>query len=698
MNSLLLHNLAISVDFLAGHISSVIVNGIERLAHPSPLFRLRLRDHNGRAICFDTYDAHTCHPTEDGAIYTNFKRSDTELCLDSLSVRVFLADENGEAAWRVSVDPSTEDYFVEWIDFPMVTLPHLSENNPLGTGGEILHPYNEGALISDWSAREETAFAYRSPEYPSKGSYAIFPNMICSQLIAYLWKDAGLYIGVHDPKRGVKGIDFFDDGHGITIQIRLFCGVDFGQSYTMDFPVVWSAVDGSWESAAERYRSWLEAALPQKAKKIQENDALPQWYEENPLIVAYPVRGIYDHDDMMPNRMYPYTNALPKLDNIREKTQSRLMALLMHWEGTAPWAPPYVWPPFGDVENFQTFLSELRGKGDLMGVYCSGFGYSIQSCMIPEYNKQEEYDQRELWRGMCAGADGKVSISNICTMQRSGYDICPASPVGKELLWEAYRPLFESDLDYVQILDQNHGGGQYFCYSREHGHPPAPGTWMTEQMQELLTQWNEAAPNTLFGCESAAAEPFIGNLLFSDNRYELNYMIGRPVPLYAYLYHEYLRNFMGNQVSCPLHEQEDENLWYRIAYSFSIGDCMTLVIDQDGQIKSRWGKLKTNYVPDQEKVLRLVRNLTRFYREKGKSYLYAGRMIPPAPVFCDTVEFPRRDKDRSVRLPQILTSAWIGSDSSRAQILVNPTEQEISCICNAQSIIVPPMDAVLMPL
>ena len=33
-----------------------------------------------------------------------------------------------------------------------------------------------------------------------------------------------------------------------------------------------------------------------------------------------------------------------------------------------------------------------------------------------------------------------------------------------ELLDEAYAPLFEeSGLDYVQILDQNHGGGQYFC-------------------------------------------------------------------------------------------------------------------------------------------------------------------------------------------------------------------------------------------
>ena len=86
---------------------------------------------------------------------------------------------------------------------------------------------------------------------------------------------------------------------------------------------------------------------------------------------------------------------------------------------------------------------------------------------------------------MCAGPDGKVAISRICTGQRKGYDICPASPVGREILKEAYMPLFESGVDYSQILDQNHGGGQYFCYSAEHGHAPAPGPWMTEEMVKL---------------------------------------------------------------------------------------------------------------------------------------------------------------------------------------------------------------------
>ena len=296
---------------------------------------------------------------------------------------------------------------------------------------------------------------------------------------------------------------------------------------------------------------------------------------------------------------------------------------------------------------------------------------------------------------MCAGPDGQVQISTICTMQRSGYDICPASDIGRDILREAYEPLLTSGLDYAQVLDQNHGGGQYFCYSRNHGHPPAPGTWMTERMQELLLEWNDKAGKMLLGCESAAAEPFVGNLLFSDNRYELNYRMGIPVPLYNYVYHEYLRNFMGNQVGCPLREEDDENLLYRIAYSFSIGDCMTLIINQDGQVKSRWGKPKTDHIPNQEKILRLVKNLTAFYHNEAKPYLFAGRMIKPLEVECGTLEFLRHDCDGSVTLPSVLSSAWETSDGHRAQILVNPQDKEIVCSVGGLEHKLHPLSAVL---
>lgn len=685
-----LKDLILDTDFKNGCISSVKIKGIERLATHTPLFCACLRDTEGAQALFTSYDAKQVTETSDGAIYSGFS-------LASLSIKVRLTDENGEAAFRISVTPGNSSYFVEWVDFPGITLPPLEENNTSGNGGKILYPYNEGALVSDINLRKLSDLRHEDATYPSRGAYSVFPNMICSQMLAYIWNDAGLYVGAHDDKRGVKEIDFLEESGAVKLRFRLFCGTEFGKCFNTDYPIVFSVTEGKWEAAAERYRSWFETSLPPRVKKIKDNPSLPDWYADYPLVVTYPVRGVHDMDEMKPNKLYPYTNALPVLKEIKGICDSKLLVLLMHWEGTAPWAPPYVWPPYGDKENFSEFLNTLHSNGDLLGVYCSGFGYTIQSNLIADYNKQKEYIERGLEKGMCVAPDGKVWISNICTAQRSGYDICPATDIGKEILMEAYTPLLESDIDYAQILDQNHGGGQYFCYGRDHGHAPGPGEWMTENMQKLLGSWNNIAQNTLLGCESAAAEPFIGNLLFSDNRFELNYKFGIAVPLYAYIYHEYLRNFMGNQVSSPFSTSID-SLRYRLAYSFSIGDCMTLILTQDGDLASHWGLRDFSILPDKEKALRLIANLTAFYKEKAKPYLFDGKMTVPPTVECETVTFPISAPERDLELPNVIFSAWETSDGSKALVLVNPLEKDALCTVNGKKITVPALDAILIEL
>ena len=690
MFTLNLNDICLSVDFEGGQITSLCMKGMERIAAPTDLFGLRLRDREGKAVLCSVHDARCCTATEDGAIYTKFPEAVE-------SVRVRLTDENGEAAWRIEVTPVSDDYFVEWVDLAPVTLPALEANNPDGTGGKVLFPYDEGVLVRDANIREETWSRHCDAEYPSSSGFSVFPNKLCSQMLAYLWEDAGLYVGAHDERRAVKEIDYLASPEGITLRFRLFAGVDFGETFTTDYPIVFARVEGRWEAAAERYRAWFESALPPRARKITENSDLPAWYADSPLVITYPVRGVHDYDEMKPNKLYPYTNALPILDRIRKATDSRLLVLLMHWEGSAPWAPPYVWPPYGGTENFTAFQKALKEQGDLFGVYCSGFSYTKQSTLIAECNNEEEYNEKELWRGMCAGPDGTIAISKICTYQRSGYDICPVSPVGREILDRAYAPLFENGLDYVQILDQNHGGGQHLCYSRSHGHAPGPGGWMTENMQAMLAEWNKKAGKLLFGCESAAAEPFIGNLLFSDNRYELNYRLGTPVPLYAYIYHEYVRNFMGNQVGCPFPTDKD-SLRYRLAYSFAIGDCMTLVLTEEGELMTHWGLLDLSRLPDKEKTLRFIATLSRFYREEAKAYLYAGRMITPPAIECATVEYGRTDSERVVTLPAVLSSAWEAEDGSRAVILVNPDEAETTCHVDGKAVTVPAMSAILLPL
>lgn len=161
--------------------------------------------------------------------------------------------------------------------------------------------------------------------------------------------------------------------------------------------------------------------------------SLPAWYAQSPIVVTYPVRGKFDTDEMQPNGLYPYKNALPYLRELSRKTDSKVMALLMHWEGTAPWAPPYVWPPYGGTKEFGEFAEELHSQNMLLGVYCSGLGWTQQSNLIPEYNKEAEFEKEHLSEIMCSDQAGELR-SEICTAQRKGYDLCPACEKTKEIV------------------------------------------------------------------------------------------------------------------------------------------------------------------------------------------------------------------------------------------------------------------------
>lgn len=218
---------------------------------------------------------------------------------------------------------------------------------------------------------------------------------------------------------------------------------------------------------------------------------------------------------------------------------------------------------------------------------------------------------------------------------------------------------------------------------------------MTRNMQKMLGGWNDKAPNMLFGCESAAAEPFVGNLGFSDNRFELNYRIGVPVPLYSFLYHEYLRNFMGNQVCAPF-QNAPEALTMRLSYSFAAGDSMTLIMGQDGEFLSAWGQRDFSNLPCREDALCLIRNLTAFYQTEGKKYLLAGRMCVSEEIACEEISYPM-DDGTTLTVPAVFSNVW-EADGERARILVNHTGHDVLCQSTHGEVSVPAFSAVLQKL
>lgn len=641
-------------------------------------FTIQLRSANGEKLCLSASDASAINQIDNDVIFTGF--------VEGISVVATATPiSSTETEWSITID-NPSDYAIEWVDYPCVKCGKLKRN---GGDAQILSSYNEGIIIEDAFARDTSSpFPQKQVEYPSEGAYYMFPHMLSAQFIAYLAPAGNIYLGAHDPARGPKSIDYRATEEGVELFVKTFTGVSYGENYSLTYPIITKNFEGDWEDAATIYRDWFEANLPAGAVKIPLNSRLPKWYEDSPLIIAYPVRGIHDMDEMTPNALFPYMQAMPIIEEIARETQTRIMVLLMHWEGTAPWAPPYVWPPYGGEESFNEFLNKLHEKGHLLGVYCSGFGWTEQSNLIAEYARSAE--KEGLLDAMCAGPDGKVLLSKICTFQRSGYDICPASEKGRKILREAYSPLFSSGVDYAQILDQNHGGAQYFCYSREHGHPAMPGSWMTSNMQTLLTEWNRLAPSMLMGCESAAAEPFTPNLLFSDNRFELNYYFGKPVPLYSFIYHEYLRNFMGNQVSCPF-PVRDGTLCMRMAHSFVAGDALTVTLMPNGELMPNWGCRDFSALPDKAMHLGFIKRLMEFYRGPAKPYLFSGRMVKPLPVECPSISVTTIF-GYTQELPAVFSTAW-ESEGKQAQIFVNHTTEAITCRWNNQEITIPALSA-----
>lgn len=664
---------SIELDNL-GSIISLTSSGKQFIKQRLPLLSLQLRQGEKVEILnSDNAEKVEIVPEEDVTkIRFTFKNNtlifDTEICTKNRIEAKF------------SFENKTEMY-VEWVDFPQIAVP----NDLVSTGGSgrIVIDTNEGMLIEDIKLKENFyPYKFRPLNYPSEGLYAMFPAVVQSQFLSYYDDCVGIYMAAEDNERSIKGIDFGPVDDAIKLQFRLYPGIESTETtFNLPYNVVIDFFCGDWYDAAGLYRKWFENNLPENLLPIEQNKSLPEWYTDSPLVVTYPVQGIHDMDPSGPNRLFPYNNALPYLDEISTLTNSRILTVLMHWEGTAPWAPPYVWPPIGGADMLASFCDELHKRNHLLGVYCSGISYTIQS-NINNFNMEEEYIDKNLSQYMCASPTGEI-ISKTCQAQRKSYDMCISQDFTKNVLLSEAQKMASCGLDYIQILDQNHGGTPYFCFSDKHGHPAVPGGWMVSHMVDFLKKLKAiVGEKVLLGCESAAAESYIPYMNLSDNRFNLNGYSGKFIPMYGFIYHKYLQNFSGNSV-CSLDifdiNRSPDSYLLRAAHSFLAGDFMTLVINQDGKIAWAWGERDFSNLPDQTAVLDFIKIATAYKRGVGKKYLTFGEMVKPCKVICDTVKMYKTNAERFTEYPSVLTTAWKAGDGTRAQFLANYCTHDKNC-------------------
>ena len=649
---------SITIDFTNKTISSLMFKNEEMIKGSVSFFFLRMRKKDNTRYLLPAKDF-KFEKYEDEQAYYSHKDADVILKISEL--------RNG-LKWSIKVINHTNDLLEQVEIMTLGLFPQLMDE---GGKGEIDIPYNEGVRVTSMKNRETAAFRYYDVNYPSQGIFYMYPNMISSPFMAYIHNETGIYLAMLDKESTPKHIDFRYFENTIKTEMAVFTNVDYGQDYEMNFDSVMLLFEGDYFDACDLYREWFYQNSGRKFKTIKERyDELPKWYHESPVVITYPVVGTKDSDtEMKPGGLYPYTNGLKVMDYYGKQTDSKILALLMHWEGTAPWAPPYVWPPYGDVNDFYKYRDELHKRGYSLGVYTSGFSWTNVSYRR-QYDKTEEFEKEHLADIMCSNSVGELD-STIVQEIRQSYDMCPACEKTKQIICNEVNKMVDAGIDYIQVLDQNHGGNAYFCYSDKHGHVPAPGKWQVEETLKLLKGIDRR--RCLFGCESAASEPFIGELLFSDNRYVLNYFIGEPIPMYSYIYHEYVNNFMGNQICCGLLNRERYSFTYRMAYSFIAGDMYTFIIDGDGKTHIAWcnDEIISDDMPN-----RLVKNTNKWRLGYFEKFLHLGKMVKPLPYECASKNLKfMRPPIHNCNFKAVLSLAYTDGNETY-QFFINYDDQE----------------------
>ena len=384
----------LTLNSKTGSIKSIEKNGgnmINTVGSEDPLFTIRFRDasQKGEIHEFNALQAKDCKIDSKNDLitltYSQFKDADLKVV-----VTIKVSKDSPFMHWNLSVDNNTI-YTIDHIDFPNVVVP----NDLIATGGtgRIFWPAQEGCLIEDVRIREEGGLKFKPIEYPQMGWGGLYPSSVQMQYMAYYNANGGLYLAAHDEQCNPKGIECHRiNENGIKMDFRLFAGGAGKGLYKMPYDMVLGVFDGDWYDASAIYRDWRETSKMPVPAKIKDNKMLPDWYFESPVVITYPVRGHKSLEDMTPNELYPYSNALKIIDKYNKAFNSKILALLMHWEGSAPWAPPYVWPPYGGEKIYLEFVKGLHEKGNLAGLYASGTGYTLRSNNDTTYNMYKEYE------------------------------------------------------------------------------------------------------------------------------------------------------------------------------------------------------------------------------------------------------------------------------------------------------------------
>lgn len=588
----------------------------------------------------------------------------------TVTTRVRITPETGASFWTLSLE-QPEGVRIADVHFPYLVVPNRYEGQE---GTKLVVPFREGRLIDspkpgDFEVDHPTSWRFEEKRY----AFDYYPGTTFAQFLAYYTKDRGLYVACEDPSGALKDMKPVDRAGGVRLGIAHVVGWDTPGHHSLGYEVQVSAFEGDWTTAADRYRSWYESTF--RPTKLAARNDVPSWLLDSPLHVILRAQGELDHDPGLPNpEVVPATNALQYLDEIAEAVGADVLPVMMAWEGPGPWVYPESFPVAGGDAAMRAFSRGLRERGWHLGTYCNGTQW-VTEHKWTGYSGASFYRENGGEDAVCRTPREEPWKNKWDQDWRTSYTSCVATPGTRTLAKEFVAHLLDLGFDWIQFLDQNCGAAAFPCYSAEHGHPSAPGHWMSQAMDRLLDDFDELVGERVrdvaFSVESAPNDYALGRFAICCIRPNLH-SSSNAIPLYKYLYHEYI---LTEAAFAP----GPNPYWMQIktAVSFVEGDMITAIMGRAGQLVNwsgdpwaRWDEPSG----DQQAILDFLRRAVAMRTDVARDFLVFGQLLGiEALEEVETVAWI--EGARAETKDAVLSARWRSQDGREAVALANWTTE-----------------------
>lgn len=596
-----------------------------------------------------------------------------------------ISQENDGISFSLEVENRTEKTICQ-VQYPWIIIPY-------GADGHVLQPYNLGYLFDDPQPQQLKPDCPRTWQFEERnGAFNHYTGRTFAQFLAYY--DAG--------ENGI--IVMTQDGAGFVKQIMPVAaknGVRLGFSHVgdwtehreLEYKIFLKGFAGDWYDGAQVYRTWSNT---QKwARRLCEHSTLPAWMADSPTLLMIRLQGALDMGPAQVNEGFlPYGRLAEKLENLNRKIPGSVLPILMAWEKGGPWVYPDCFPPAGGNEGMKEFAESRKKKGTHTGTYSNGTRW-VTAHDWSGYDGSRYFEENDGSKSVCMTKDAQPWRQDWDENWRPSYTCCMHVPQTRDIAENYIKTMIENGIDWIQFLDQNNGCAVFPCFSKEHGHEGTPGRWMTQSLEILFDRMDvlkeEAKENEgreiVYSVEGPSNEYFIPRLDICDSRVNLRGNLNveeNQVPLYQFLYHEYILLNGGFGYGPEPYHMEIKN-----ALNLVTGQIPGAVVMDDGGIQNQdtdnwapWGKQPGSA----EAGIQMLNTVNTIRRGAAKKYLVYGRMERPVSVLeiaRERWQYGKRNNDQ----PAIFHSAWTAPDGSFAAVLANWTGQKQAVKVNDKRLI-----------